>query len=49
MNKDIADTMYSKACDKLKSSIENARPEENKVVAIIGGQPGAGKSSVTRI
>lgn len=49
MNKDIADTMYSKACDKLKSSIENARPEENKVVAIIGGQPGAGKSSVTRM
>lgn len=45
----IADDMYQRASMQLQGNIEKCTPETTKTVAIIGGQPGAGKSSITKM
>lgn len=47
-DKNIAEEMYNRASTQLKASVDKYTPDDTKVVAIIGGQPGAGKSSITK-
>ena len=45
----IANKMLQMVREDLNNNINRAYSEEIKIVAIIGGQPGAGKSSITQI
>lgn len=48
-NEQIAQGMLDKARLHLEHKINKCSPTENKTLVIIGGQPGAGKSSITKL